>query len=83
MCRHFPISPKRNKKNSKNIYSTHSFRYGCLVTTSPLSLDSPYFRERGLSGAPSSLGVTGGEYKARERIHRAIADTRLLAIPAS
>ena len=28
-------------------------------------------------------GVTGGVYKARERIHRAVADARLLANPAS
>ena len=28
-------------------------------------------------------GLTGGVYKARERIHRVIADTRLLVIPAS
>ena len=28
-------------------------------------------------------GLTGGVYKARERIHRAIADARLLANPAS
>ncbi len=28
-------------------------------------------------------GVTGGVYKARERIHRSIADQRLLAIPTS
>ena len=28
-------------------------------------------------------GVTGGEYKTRERIHRSMADLRLLAIPAS
>jgi hypothetical protein len=27
--------------------------------------------------------LTGGVYKVRERIHRVIADTRLLAIPAS
>jgi hypothetical protein len=27
--------------------------------------------------------VTGGVYKARERIHRCIADQRLLAIPTS
>ena len=30
-----------------------------------------------------SHGVTGGEYKTRERIHRSIADLRLLAIPTS
>jgi hypothetical protein len=35
------------------------------------------------SGAPDSHGVTGGVYKARERIHRGVADPRLLAIPAS
>ena len=35
------------------------------------------------SGEFNSHGVTGGEYKTRERIHRNIADLRLLAIPAS
>jgi hypothetical protein len=35
------------------------------------------------SGAHSFHGVTGGVYKARERIHRGVADPRLLAIPAS
>ena len=37
----------------------------------------------GLSGITNSLDVTGGEYKTRERIQRAEADARLLAIPAS
>ena len=31
----------------------------------------------------NSHGLTGGEYKTRERIHRNMADLRLLAIPAS
>ena len=35
------------------------------------------------SGPPNFHGLTGGVYKVRERIHRVIADTRLLAIPAS
>ena len=35
------------------------------------------------SGADNSGDVTGGVYKARERIHRRIADRRLLAIPTS
>ena len=35
------------------------------------------------SGAPSFHGLTGGVYKARERIHRAMADARLLANPTS
>ena len=34
-------------------------------------------------GITSFHGVTGGVYKARERIHRCIADQRLLAIPPS
>ena len=37
----------------------------------------------GASGTTGSLDLTGGEYKTRERIHRAMADARLLAIPAS
>ncbi len=40
-------------------------------------------REREASGITDSLGMTGGEYKTRERIQRAVADTRLLAIPTS
>ena len=35
------------------------------------------------SGAADFHGVTGGVYKARERIHRGNADPRLLAIPTS
>lgn len=35
------------------------------------------------SGPPNFHGLTGGVYKVRERIHRVIADTRLLAIPTS
>ena len=40
------------------------------------------FRSR-TSGATGFHGLTGGVYKARERIHRAMADARLLANPAS
>ena len=35
------------------------------------------------SGAVHSHGVTGGVYKARERIHPGVADPGLLATPAS
>ena len=35
------------------------------------------------SGTPSFHCLTGGVYKARERIHRIMADMRLLANPAS
>src|SRR3954452_2546125 len=35
------------------------------------------------SGVARFRGVTGGVYKARERIHRGVADPRLLATPTS
>ena len=35
------------------------------------------------SGVTDFRGVTGGVYKARERIHRSNADLRLLATPTS
>ena len=34
-------------------------------------------------GITDFRGLTGGVYKTRERIHRSIADLRLLVIPAS
>lgn len=34
-------------------------------------------------GTPSFHCLTGGVYKARERIHRSVADLRLLANPTS
>ena len=38
----------------------------------------------GIPATPSGThGLTGGVYKARERIHRAMADARLLANPTS
>ena len=62
---------------------------GCLRL--PLSTHRPNkpMRSKGqpvgppASGAAGFRGVTGGVYKARERIHRRIADRRLLATPAS
>jgi hypothetical protein len=53
---------------------SHCARLGRL---GPLRVPAP------TSGAHSFHGVTGGVYKARERIHRGVADPRLLAIPAS
>ena len=45
---------------------------GCPLAVSPPT-----------SGITGFRGVTGGVYKARERIHRGVADPRLLAIPGS
>ena len=47
------------------------------VVSAPLAVRLP------TSGAINSHGVTGGVYKTRERIHRDVADSRLLAIPTS
>ncbi len=46
-------------------------------------VNAPLAVKLSTSGAANSHGVTGGVYKARERIHRDIADSRLLAIPTS
>ena len=49
-----------------------------------LTLDGCVLAVRPPASGPSSFhGVTGGVYKARERIHRGVADPRLLAIPTS
>jgi hypothetical protein len=50
---------------------------GPTLGSSSLAVRSP------TSGVTNSHDVTGGVYKARERIHRSIADLRLLATPAS
>ena len=63
--------------------------YGYLVTTSPQlpAIPSAPPTPEGVrpvtSGTTDFRGVTGGVYKARERIHRSVADLRLLAIPPS
>ena len=55
-------------------WSSRRFPYGYLVTTSPQSLTLPWSTASEVSTSPSgktnSHGVTGGVYKARERIHR-------------
>ena len=49
-----------------------------------LTLDASLLAvEPAASGKTNSLDVTGGVYKTRERIHGAVADAPLLAIPTS
>ena len=79
------IIPCRVKTNSKKeVFQPHlPVRLPCYdlapITSFALGRSS---RSR-TSGAPGFHGLTGGVYKARERIHRAMADARLLANPAS
>ena len=77
---------KRNfqGRSRKEVFQPHlPVRLPCydLAPITGFTLGRP-LRSR-TSGAPGFHGLTGGVYKARERIHRAMADARLLANPAS
>ena len=57
--------------------------YDLVPITSP-TLDGPLLTVRPpASGVTDFRDLTGGVYKARERIHRSVADLRLLATPTS
>ena len=53
------------------------------ITLHTFSARLPYGLAKAISGTNDFRGVTGGVYKVRERIHRSIADLRLLETPAS
>ena len=83
-----PRRPRRLKRKDdrsrKEVFQPHlPVRLPCYdlapITSFALGRSS---RSR-TSGTPGFHGLTGGVYKARERIHRAVADARLLANPAS
>ena len=80
--------PSRNtllrRRSRKEVFQPHlPVRLPCydLAPITSFTLGRP-LRLR-TSGTPGFHGLTGGVYKARERIHRAMADARLLANPAS
>ena len=82
LARRAPTLSVQNPK--KEVFQPHlPVRLPCYdlapVTTFALGRSS---RSR-TSGARGFHGLTGGVYKARERIHRAMADARLLANPTS
>ena len=75
---------KRRTRSRKEVFQPHlPVRLPCydLAPVTCITLGRPS-RLRTL-GTPDFHGLTGGVYKARERIHRAMADARLLANPAS
>ena len=80
-CRHIGILPRKEV-----IQPQLPLRLPCYDFT-PITnptFDSSLLAVRPLaSGVARFRGVTGGVYKARERIHRSIADLRLLATPSS
>ncbi len=57
--------------------------YDFVPVTSPTFDSCPLAVSPLASGVTNSHDVTGGVYKARERIHRSVADLRLLATPTS
>ena len=91
LCRHPPPCPVRavsafisRTGSRKEVFQPHlPVRLPCydLAPVTGFALGRS-LRSR-TSGTPGSHGLTGGVYKARERIHRAVADARLLANPAS
>ena len=77
-------TPRRRRLSRKEVFQPHlPVRLPCYdlapVTCFTLGRSS---RSR-TSGTPGFHGLTGGVYKARERIHRIMADIRLLANPTS
>ena len=78
------LHPQSRAGSRKEVFQPHlPVRLPCydLAPVTSFTLGRPS-RLR-TSGTPGSHGLTGGVYKARERIHRAMADARLLANPAS
>ena len=74
--------PADRRASRKEVFQPHlPVRLPCydLAPITSFTLD----RSSQSSGTPGFHGLTGGVYKARERIHRAMADARLLANPAS
>ena len=79
-----PVLLPKSQRSRKEVFQPHlPVRLPCydLAPITGFTLGRPS-RSR-TSGAPGFHGLTGGVYKARERIHRAVADARLLANPAS
>ena len=83
-----PAMLRRSTRHSRKevIQPQVPLRLPCydFAPVTELTLDGCALAVRPPASGPSSFhGVTGGVYKARERIHRGVADPRLLAIPTS
>ena len=77
-----PLLSTRYSRSKKEVFQPHlPVRLPCydLAPVTSFALG----RSSRTLGTPSFHGLTGGVYKARERIHRAMADARLLANPTS
>lgn len=78
------LSIKSRYRSRKEVFQPHlPVRLPCYDLAPVTSFTLGRSLRLRTSGTPGSHGLTGGVYKARERIHRAVADARLLANPAS
>ena len=76
--------PRKGGGSRKEVFQPHlPVRLPCYDLAPVTGFALGRASRRRTSGTPGSHGLTGGVYKARERIHRAVADARLLANPAS
>ena len=83
---HSPEGPGRLLLRKEVIQPQVPLRLPCydfIPVTGHTLVPYPLAVESGVSGAAGFHDVTGGVYKARERIQGVVADTPLLAIPAS
>ena len=81
-----PLGAERHKKSrsKKEVFQPHlPIRLPCYDLAPVTSFTLGDSLRLSTLGTPGFHGLTGGVYKVRERIHRIIADIRLLAIPAS
>ena len=82
-----PYDRRSTRRSRKEVIQPQvPLRLPCydFAPVTELTLDGCVLAVRPPASGPSSFhGVTGGVYKARERIHRGVADPRLLAIPTS
>ena len=87
----YEISPQGRQRrivfrprSRKEVFQPHlPVRLPCYDLAPVIDFALGRASRRRTSSALDSHGLTGGVYKARERIHRAMADARLLANPAS
>ena len=79
-----PSSAPSRSLSRKEVFQPHlPVRLPCYDLAPVTSITLGRSLRLHTSGTPGFHGLTGGVYKARERIHRAMADARLLANPAS
>ena len=86
VCTIFSCSPNAGSVRKEVIQPHLPVQLPCydfVPVTSPAFDGYPLAVSPPALGVTSSHDVTGGVYKARERIHRTIADARLLATPTS